>query len=69
MGILPVEVYKLGRRLNVDKIEWPAVWEFMWPILKEGLIALLIAILALLGYDKYIPSRYMRRENEKEKEG
>jgi hypothetical protein len=69
MGILPMRVYQLGKELNMDKIDWPAVWEFVWPILKEGLIALLIAVLALLGYDKYVPSRYVRRENEKEEEG
>lgn len=41
-------------------IDWNAVWAFVWPILKEGIIALLIAVLALLGYDKYVPSRYTR---------
>jgi hypothetical protein len=41
-------------------IDWGAVWEFMWPILREGIIAFLIALLALLGYDQVIPSRYMR---------
>lgn len=32
-------------------IDWAAVWEFLWPILREALIALLMALLALLGYD------------------
>ncbi len=50
----------------MEGINWPAVWEFVWPILKEGIIALLIAVLALLGYDKYVPSRYTREVlNEK----
>jgi hypothetical protein len=69
MGVLPMQMYQLGKELTMDKIDWPAIWELVWPILKEGLIALLIAVLALLGYDKYIPSRYVRRENEKEEEG
>jgi len=43
-------------------VDWKAVWEFVWPILKEGLIALLVAILALLGYDSFVPSRYERRK-------
>jgi hypothetical protein len=69
MGVLPMQMYQLGKELTMDSIDWPAIWELVWPILKEGLIALLIAVLALLGYDKYIPSRYVRRENEKEEEG
>ena len=44
----------------MEGIDWRAVWEFLWPILKEGLIALLMALLALLGYDKFVPSRYVR---------
>jgi len=44
----------------MEGIDWNAVWQFVWPILKEGMIALLIALLALLGYDKYVPSRYTR---------
>ena len=43
-------------------VDWKAVWEFLWPILKEGLIAFLVALLALLGYDKFVPSRYLRSE-------
>ena len=43
-------------------VDWEAVWAFLWPILKEGLIALLIALLSLLGYDKWVPSRYLRGE-------
>lgn len=45
----------------MERIDWHAVWEFLWPILKEGLIALLMALLTLLGYDKLVPSRYVRR--------
>jgi len=43
-------------------IDWAAVWAFVWPILKQGLIAGLVALLGLLGYDKYVPSRFVRRE-------
>jgi hypothetical protein len=40
------------------EIDWGAVWAFLWPILREALIALLMAILALLGYDKNVlPAR------------
>lgn len=42
-------------------IDWNAIWRFAWPILKEMLVALLMALLALLGYDKYVPSRLARR--------
>lgn len=45
----------------MGSIDWGAVWEFLWPILKEGIIAFLMALLALLGYDQLVPSRYMRR--------
>ena len=48
----------------MDKINWQQVWEFLWPILREGLIAFLMALLALLGYDKAIPSRFVRRSKE-----
>ena len=41
-------------------MDWARIWEFMWPIVREGLIALLISLLALLGYDKKVPSRYAR---------
>ena len=44
----------------MEGIEWEVIWRFVFPILKEGLIALLVAILALLGYDKLVPSRYVR---------
>lgn len=40
-------------------MDWAKVWEFAWPVLKQGLIALLTVLLALLGYDK-MPSRYVR---------
>jgi hypothetical protein len=46
-------------------VDWKAVWEFLWPILKEGLVALLIALLSLLGYDKLVPSRYVRDRGRK----
>ena len=45
----------------MDKVNWSEVWRVLWPILKQGLIAALIAILSLLGYDKYVPSRYVRK--------
>jgi len=42
------------------EIEWTELWKFAWPILRQGLIALLLALLTLLGYDKYVPSRLTR---------
>jgi hypothetical protein len=42
-------------------INWAEVWAFVWPILRQGLVALLVSILALLEYDKIVPSRYARR--------
>jgi len=45
-------------------VNWPEVWAFVWPILREGLIALLISILGLMGYDKIVPSRYARRSGD-----
>lgn len=53
----------------MEGIDWGAVWEFAWPILKQGLIALLIAVLSLLGYDKYVPSRYSRRPKSRKRGG
>ncbi len=44
-------------------VNWAEVWAFLWPILKQGLIALLVSVLAMLGYDKVVPSRYARRAN------
>jgi hypothetical protein len=44
----------------VDQIDWARLWSLLWPILREGLVAALIAILALLGYDGLVPSRYYR---------
>ena len=44
----------------MDQIDWQELWRLVWPILREGVIAALIAILALLGYDKGVPSRYYR---------
>ena len=52
--------------MNVD---WGAVWAFVWPILKEAFIAFLMALLALLGYDQVVPSRYGRREPAQDVEG
>ncbi|MBC7234036.1 MAG: hypothetical protein H5T68_12435 [Chloroflexi bacterium] len=40
------------------KIDWGAVWAFLWPILKQALIALLVALLSLLGYDKAVAARH-----------
>ena len=42
-------------------VNWSEVWAFLWPILKQGLVALLVSVLALLEYDKIVPSRYARR--------
>ena len=42
-------------------MDWLLMWEFLWPVLREGLIALLVSLLALLGYDKVVPSRFKRR--------
>lgn len=50
-------------------MDWSSVWEFAWPILKEALIALLMAVLALLGYDHVVPSRYGRKEPAQDVEG
>jgi len=44
-------------------VNWAEVWAFVWPILKQGLVALLVSILALLEYDKIVPSRYARRSS------
>ena len=44
-------------------INWSEIWRLAWPILKEMLVALLMALLALLGYDKYVPSRLARRSD------
>ena len=45
--------------MNVD---WGRVWELVWPVVRQGLIALLVALLSLLGYDRYVPSRMGRTE-------
>jgi hypothetical protein len=43
--------------MNMD---WKIVWAFLWPILKQALIALLVAILAILGYDtRVLPKRIL----------
>ncbi len=41
-------------------MDWSEIWPVVWPILREMLIAGLVALLALLGYDKSVPSRYVR---------
>jgi len=41
-------------------MDWSEIWPIIWPVLREALIAALVAILALLGYDQAVPSRYMR---------
>ena len=48
----------------MQSIDWNAVLRFVWPIVREGLVALLVAILALLGYDKVVPSRFVRMPPE-----
>jgi hypothetical protein len=45
-------------------IDWGAVWQFVAPIVREAVIALLMAVLALLGYDKVVPSRFARLGRE-----
>jgi hypothetical protein len=35
-------------------VNWSVIWAFLWPIVREALIALLMAILAILGYDKVV---------------
>jgi hypothetical protein len=50
-------------------MNWEELWSVIWPILKETLIAALIAILALLGYDKYVPSRHWRKPFPPEEKG
>jgi hypothetical protein len=47
-------------------IDWSEVWRLAWPILKEMLVALLMALLTLLGYDRYVPSRLARRSDAPE---
>ena len=41
-------------------VDWGAVWLFVWPILKQAIIAFLMAVLALLGYDREVlPGRVL----------
>jgi uroporphyrinogen-III decarboxylase len=41
-------------------MDWKIVWAFLWPILKQAVIALLVAILAILGYDaRILPGRLL----------
>jgi hypothetical protein len=42
-------------------INWGAVWAFVWPILRQALIAFLVAVLALLGYDDVILPKRLRQ--------
>jgi len=42
------------------KIDWALIWAFVWPILKQALIAFLVAVLALLGYDDVILPQRLR---------
>ena len=41
-------------------MDWGKFWEIAWPIVRQGLIALLISLLGLLGYDRLVPSRSVR---------
>lgn len=50
-------------------MDWEVVWEIAWPIVRQGLIALLISLLGLLGYDKYVPSRSVRKGRSEGGEG
>ena len=50
-------------------IDWGAVWQFLAPVLREAVIALLMAVLAVLGYDRVVPSRYGRRERAQDLAG
>jgi hypothetical protein len=40
--------------------DWALIWAFVWPILKQALIAFLVALLALLGYDGMILPQRLR---------
>ena len=41
-------------------MNWEAIWVFVWPILKQAFIAFLVAVLALLGYDRAVlPARLL----------
>jgi len=53
-------VRKAQKEVEMSGIDWEVVWRFVWPILRQGLIALLMALLTLLGYDQVIPSRFER---------
>ena len=46
-------------------MDWKEIWPFVWPVVRQGLIALLVSLLALLGYDKVVPSRYSRGSTKK----
>jgi hypothetical protein len=48
-------------------VDWETIWPIVWPILREALVAALVAILALLGYDQVLPSRYVRGELKKKR--
>jgi hypothetical protein len=41
-------------------VDWGVIWAFVWPILRQALIAFLVALLALLGYDRQVlPARLL----------
>lgn len=42
-------------------INWNAVWLFFLPILKQALIAALVALLAILGYDHQVLPQRLRQ--------
>jgi hypothetical protein len=50
------------------EINWPVVWSFLWPILREALIAFLVAVLTLLGYDSNVLPARLREFNLRERQ-
>ena len=38
------------------------MWPLVWPVVRQMLIALLVTILSLLGYDTVVPSRFVRKK-------
>jgi hypothetical protein len=49
-------------------INWGAIWEFVWPVLKQAVIAFLVALLALLRYDGSVLPRRLRSFAAKERQ-
>jgi len=45
-------------------VNWGELWRLVWPILRQAVIALLITLLGLLSYDKYVPSRFARTSGD-----